>query len=408
MALGARSTASWQKRLFLFQVVVIVRLPVVRFACGLCLRLTVLCQETALALGLQHAANEFPHLVNEADANKGDEGLEQAAPRQRQGLKALVHWRPVNGHKAERHLTQEHDVQQKVGEAIGGAEEAKDTLHLRRCADRSRDLAQHERPIVDRAAPGVCRDVFRTIVGKGLGQVPDAGGGPEEHEPTETHLDLPDEAVTVDQHLPIHELLVFRVPRWPLHEPGLCGLQGVGNRCPDVCANIDEQHLLDRQCLWQTHKFAECGSNLWHLRAERVHDRFLQVLAREPALLDAVNDRGKVVVLQHDVRGVFGNLSAADAHGHPHLRLLQRRGIINAIASHCADVADALVAVLLVRLHDDLLVNGRDAGKDARAARGLRPPLHIAPRLVVVEVVALGDARLQLNPRDDAKVLTII
>mmetsp|Transcript_10941 Transcript_10941/g.32057 ORF Transcript_10941/g.32057 Transcript_10941/m.32057 type:complete len:878 (+) Transcript_10941:707-3340(+) len=195
------------------------------------------------------------------------------------------------------------------------------------------------------------------------------------------------------------------MPRRPLHELALGGLQRVGYGRPDVRAYVDEQDLLHRQRRRQAHELAEGGRHLRHLGAEGVHDGLLQVLARQPPLLDAGDDRGKVVILQHNVRGILGHVCASNVHGHAHLCLLERGRVVHAVAGHGADVADSIVAVLLVCLHDDLLVDGRDPREDPRVPRGLRPPADVFGRLVVREIVRLGHARLQLRARDNGKLL---
>mmetsp|Transcript_74494 Transcript_74494/g.230212 ORF Transcript_74494/g.230212 Transcript_74494/m.230212 type:complete len:280 (-) Transcript_74494:2112-2951(-) len=236
-------------------------------------------------------------------------------------------------------------------------------------------------------------------------ELPDVRRGTEVHDPAESHLDLADESVTVDQDLPIDELLVVGVARLALHELRFSRLHRVGDRSPDVSADVDKKHLLDRQRQREACDFDKRWRHLWYLGAERVHDGLLQVLAGQATLLDAVDNGGKVVVLQDDVRRVLGHLGAADAHRHAHLCLLQSGCVVDAVAGHGADVAEAVIAVLLVGLHDDLLVDRRDPREDASLLGGLLPPLDVVRRLLVGEVVALWQPALELHPRDDGEVL---
>ena len=47
-----------------------------------------------------------------------------------------------------------------------------------------------------------------------------------------------------------------------------------------------------------------------------------------------MGDRGEIVVRQHHLRGLLGDLGAVLAHGGPDIGTLQRRRIIHAVAGH--------------------------------------------------------------------------
>ena len=65
------------------------------------------------------------------------------------------------------------------------------------------------------------------------------------------------------------------------------------------------------------------------------------VLERRAAELDRGHDRGEVVVEQHQVGGLACHVAAVRAHGDPHVRLAQGRGVVDAVAGHGDDVARA-------------------------------------------------------------------
>ena len=82
---------------------------------------------------------------------------------------------------------------------------------------------------------------------------------------------------------------------------------------------------------------------------------------RGPALLDGRDDRGEVVVEQHEVGGLPGDVGAADAHGHADVGLAQRRPVVDAVAGHRDDVTAGAQ-----RLGDPQLVLRRRPGRRRR------------------------------------------
>ena len=75
------------------------------------------------------------------------------------------------------------------------------------------------------------------------------------------------------------------------------------------------------------------------------------VPVNDPPLLDRTDDAGEVVVGDHHVGVLFGDLGALDAHRNPDVRLLQGRGVVHSVARHGDDVP-----LLLQRLDDLQLV----------------------------------------------------
>ena len=93
-----------------------------------------------------------------------------------------------------------------------------------------------------------------------------------------------------------------------------------------------------------------------HLEAD-----VLDEVVVEPAPeLDRLDDRREVVVGEDHRRGLLRDLGAGDAHGDADVGLLERRGVVDAVAGHGHDVPLALEDV-----DEPHLLLGRHAGDDA-------------------------------------------
>mmetsp|Transcript_89989 Transcript_89989/g.160183 ORF Transcript_89989/g.160183 Transcript_89989/m.160183 type:complete len:203 (-) Transcript_89989:2000-2608(-) len=112
--------------------------------------------------------------------------------------------------------------------------------------------------------------------------------------------------------------------------------------------------------------------------------------------------------MQHDVSSVLGHLCASLTHCHAHLRLLQGWCIIHTISRHGHDVTNAIVAVLLISLDNDLLVDGRDTGEDSCMLHCLRPPLHILFWLIVCEVVSARYSSIKHDTSDHRELCSTL
>ena len=75
---------------------------------------------------------------------------------------------------------------------------------------------------------------------------------------------------------------------------------------------------------------------------EQELDGLLDVGINIPAVLDGLDDGGEVVIRQHHTGSVLGHLGAGDAHGHADVRLLQGRGVVDAVAGHGHQIAPLL------------------------------------------------------------------
>mmetsp|Transcript_107762 Transcript_107762/g.270310 ORF Transcript_107762/g.270310 Transcript_107762/m.270310 type:complete len:317 (+) Transcript_107762:626-1576(+) len=315
-----------------------------------------------------------------------------------------MHKTGVDGDQAQDHFKEESHVQRHVRETI-----REQGLPFCGGRDRSRDLAHDERPIVHCLA---FDNRMLLIVGVGaraafLVHDPEHVRQTEEHDPTKEGLQHADVAIAVDTDPPIGQLDEFRVAGRSCHEFRLGWLEGICDRCPDVGADVNQQDLRDRERLGDAEDHRQGGSELRDLGAERVHNRLPQVRAAQASLLNTVNDAGEVVILQDDVGRVLSDFGAADTHGNADLGLLQGGRIVDTIASHGANVADAFVTILLVGLHDDLLVDRRDTCEDASMGGRLLPPNDVLLGLLIREVVALGHPSVQVDAGDDRELLLV-
>ena len=99
--------------------------------------------------------------------------------------------------------------------------------------------------------------------------------------------------------------------------------------------------------------------NMADVAGKKEEDRLLDVGVDAAAFLNGLFDRSEIVVGQDHVSRAFGDVGAGDAHGNADVGRLERRGIVDAVASHGRDVAVGFDGL------DDLdFVLRRDPGED--------------------------------------------
>lgn len=76
------------------------------------------------------------------------------------------------------------------------------------------------------------------------------------------------------------------------------------------------------------------GAGLRDVAGQDVQDELLDVVKHAAALLDGVEDAGKVVVGEDDVGGLLGDVRAALAHGDADVCALEGRRVVDAVARH--------------------------------------------------------------------------
>mmetsp|Transcript_50842 Transcript_50842/g.115528 ORF Transcript_50842/g.115528 Transcript_50842/m.115528 type:complete len:211 (-) Transcript_50842:2478-3110(-) len=203
-------------------------------------------------------------------------------------------------------------------------------------------------------------------------QVQDVGHA-EEYKPTSRHLDHADVKIRIHQHSPVNHTLTQRVSGLLTHQTSLRRLESICDSSPDVSSDVNEQHLGYCQRGGNTQQLGEGGHDLWYLRAQRVHDRLLQILRAQPALAHCFHHRGELVVQQNNVSGLLGDLSSTDAHCHTNFRCLQGRSIVDTISGH----GNHRSSDLLVGADDDSLVHRGDTSENTSVLHSLPPELHL-------------------------------
>mmetsp|Transcript_31498 Transcript_31498/g.100343 ORF Transcript_31498/g.100343 Transcript_31498/m.100343 type:complete len:747 (+) Transcript_31498:177-2417(+) len=153
-----------------------------------------------------------------------------------------------------------------------------------------------------------------------------------------------DQVVVLASRRLLHHVQIGRV------EAESRGRQAIGHE-------VDPEQLHRGQALGAAKRGREeDGGHLANVGGDQVPDEGLHVVVDGPALFHGVHDGREVIVGEHHVRGLLGHLGARDAHGNADVGLLQRGGVVDAVAGHGGDLAETLQD-----LHNHLLVLGLGA-----------------------------------------------
>ena len=127
-----------------------------------------------------------------------------------------------------------------------------------------------------------------------------------------------------------------------------------------VHQDVDHQNLRGRErqslgpekqgCEHQQGNRCDVGRHL-------IADKVANVLVDLPSFFHGVDNVGKVIVLQHHVSGILGNVRASDAHGNANVGARKRRGIVDTVPRHGDDFP-----LFLQRGNDSHLLVGCHAG----------------------------------------------
>jgi len=86
--------------------------------------------------------------------------------------------------------------------------------------------------------------------------------------------------------------------------------------------------------IWMAESAAPCRAGTAKMTSpspgswQRPHDDLGQVVKDGAPFFDSSADRGEIIVSQHHVGGLFGNVRARDAHRHANVGLLERGRIV--------------------------------------------------------------------------------
>ena len=174
-----------------------------------------------------------------------------------------------------------------------------------------------------------------------------------------------------------------------LHDVALGLLHAEGQGWEAVGDQVDPQQMHRLQDGKAHEGGKEDGEHLAHVGGQQELDGLADVVIDPAALLHGAHDGGKVVVRQHHVRHVLGDVRAGDAHAHADVGALDGGGVVDAVAGHGGDEARLAPGV-----YDAGLVLGLYARVDADVAEGLLKGLVIHGAQL-----AAGDGPLAL-PQD--------
>ena len=141
---------------------------------------------------------------------------------------------------------------------------------------------------------------------------------------------------------------------------------------------VDPQQVGRLQDGEAQHGGGEDAQDLAQVGAEQELDGLSDVGVDAAALLHRTHNGGEVVVGEHHVGYIFGDVRAGDAHAHADVRRLQSGGIVDAVSGHGGDAAR-----LLPGPDDAGLVLRLDSGIDADAGQ-------LPAEGIVVHLLKLG------------------
>ena len=139
---------------------------------------------------------------------------------------------------------------------------------------------------------------------------------------------------------------------------------------------------------------------LGHVVGEVVGEEAADVDEGGPTLLDRGDDRGEVVVEQHEVGRLAGDVGAGAAHGDPDVGLVERRAVVDAVAGHGHHVPPSSQ-----RPRDPQLVLRRHPGDHDAVVVDQRPEHAV----VVGQLVAVEDRVVRPSrPTSSAMAVAVV
>lgn len=103
----------------------------------------------------------------------------------------------------------------------------------------------------------------------------------------------------------------------------------------------------------------EHGQNLPHVGGQQIAEELADIVEDGAPFAHRLDDGREIVVGQYHLGCLLGDLRAGDPHGDTDVCCLQRRSVVDAVASHRHHIP-----VGLQRIDDPQLVHGRHAGID--------------------------------------------
>ena len=216
----------------------------------------------------------------------------------------------------------------------------------------------------------------------------------EEHAVGEERLEHAEKEVGEEEELAVDQVVAAEDARRLEHDVALALLEHHRQRRSHVREHADDDHLKGREWTRYAEEDVEQDGHDLAERASRqqVHDHLAQVLEHHAAVLDGDQHGLEAVVEQHDLGGLHGHLAAA-AHGDAHVGRLERRRVVDAVASHGHDVL-----VFLELLDDEQLLRRSGAREHDLLVLGDDAPLVL---LQLIDVLAGEQERTGLHLQVD-------
>jgi hypothetical protein len=128
---------------------------------------------------------------------------------------------------------------------------------------------------------------------------------------------------------------LLRTLRRPAHHVGVARFECQRQRGKSVGHQVEPEKLQRRERKWQRGQAGnEQYEDFGDVAAEEVEDELADVVEDDATFFDGRGDGLEPVVLQHDRRGLFGDVGAADPHRDANVGLLQGRRIVRPVAEH--------------------------------------------------------------------------
>ncbi len=134
--------------------------------------------------------------------------------------------------------------------------------------------------------------------------------------------------------------------------------QGQGRQPVGRQVNIEDLHGAERQWPGQERRAGQ-QDDLAEITRQEEHEILFDILKDRPPLFHGRDNRSEIVVGERHGGGLFGHVGAGDPHGDTDISLLERRRVIDAVASHGDDMP-----LVLQRGHHAEFVRWRNTGVD--------------------------------------------
>ena len=158
----------------------------------------------------------------------------------------------------------------------------------------------------------------------------------------------------------VDEAVRLRVARRAVHNVSLLFFVSHGNGRNHIRTKINAQNKHGGQRQRQLGgDVAQEGGNFRNVGRQRVRDGLLQVVKNETTFLNAIDNRGKVIVHENHISSFLRDILTSNTHGNTDVTLLERRSVVHTVTGD----GDNFTAALAV-FDNQKLVSRRHASPD--------------------------------------------